>query len=249
MGQFMDFIIIGGGCYGSFYTRQLLRGADRIGIGKIHVVDRDSGCQVVRELGGDERDPGHRLVFHFQDWKLFLENYLVELLDRHAAGEEIQDQYAPPCLAPHILFELFLEKAKKDDPTLLFSQKPVEFAVGTPLDMKLPSGNRALSFATWTCPRSCIEPPTCPHTKGPKDWDMKEYLAGSIHEWPLRVDSLHLFQCLHYAMGVGTIPMKSVVEEYIRFRDVVRVPGTHLSAMATVSSCHGLLSLVESSHD
>ena len=63
-----------------------------------------------------------------------------------------------------------------------------------------------------------------------------------------RIDSLHIFQCRHYAMGVGAIPMRAVVEEYLKFRDVVRAPGTHRSAMASVSSCHGLIGLVEVRH-
>ncbi len=244
----MNFLIVGGGCYGTFYTRQLLRGADRLGIEEIHVVDHDPQCQTVREFGSQKKEEGGRLVFHFEDWRVFLEKYFTDLLQRYERGESVTEHYAPPCLAPHILFELFLEKARRDLPGIRFSQKPFLENVGTPLDLSLPTGNRALSFATWTCPHSCIEPPTCPHTRGPKDWDMKTYLTDYFREGSVPIDSLHFFQCLHYAMGVGTIPMKSVVEEYIKFREVVRVPGTHLSAMATVSSCHGLLGLVESSH-
>lgn len=244
----MNFLIVGGGCYGTFYTRQLLRGAERLGIYEIHVVDHDPRCQTVREFGDHIKAKGGRLIFHFEDWKVFLEKYFADLLRRHQSGEEITDQYAPPCLAPHILFELFLEKAKKDFPGLTFSPVPFLKNVGTPLDLPLPTGNRALSFATWTCPHSCIEPPTCPHTRGPKDWDMKTYLMDYFHQNSFKVDSLHFFQCLHYAMGVGTIPMKSVVEEYIKFQEFIRVPGTHLSAVATVSSCHGLVGLVESVH-
>lgn len=243
----MDFLIIGGGCYGSFYTRQLLRGAGHIHFEKIHVVDHDPKCRVFSEYRDASLEIKEKLVFHTQDWKEFLKDYLDHLIVRFQKGEVLQDQYAPPCLAPHILYELFLEKVKSEFPKISFSSKPFEKKVGTPFDTLLPAGTRALSFATWTCPHSCIEPPTCPHTRGPKDWDMKEYLMNYFKNEKL--DSLHYFQCLHYTMGVGTIPIKTIVEEYLKFREVVRVPGMHLSAVATISSCHGLVGLVESRHE
>ncbi len=238
----MDFIIVGGGWYGSFYTRQLLRGV-KINFDKLHVVDHDPHCQLMQEFGNHER-----VVFHHQDWKEYLTNYLEEQLTKRKRGEEITDRYAPPCIAPHILLELFLERAAKEDPTLRFSTVPFKPEVGTPVDRTLSSGHRALSFATWTCPYSCIEPPTCPHTRGPKDWDMKDYLTHYFKTSALQPNSTHLFQCRHYAMGVGTIPVAEIVDEFLSFQKVVRTPGPHLSVMATISSCHGLMGLVESTH-
>jgi hypothetical protein len=231
----MDFVILGGGCFGAFYVRQLLRGADRIGVGTIHVVDKEASCRVRRDFGEDAR-----LNFHIQDWKDFLLPYFNRCLARREAGEAIEDRYVPPTFAPHILMELFIERASRELPTLRFERRPFEESVGTPVDLRLPAGTRALSFATWTCPASCIEPPTCPHTRGPKDWDMMERLMETV-----KADSLHIFQCRHYAMGVGTIPVSAILEEYLKFRDVIRAPGTHRTAMASVSSCHGLIGLVE----
>jgi hypothetical protein len=229
----IDFIVLGGGCFGSFYVRQLLRGADRLGVGSIHVVDRDENCRVRREYGDVAR-----VVYHIQDWKQFLFPYFDRALSRRLGGEEVQDRYVPPTFAPHVLMELFIEKARLEFSELKFERRPFEKTVGTPVDMALPAGTRALSFATWTCPASCIEPPTCPHTRGPKDWDMKEHLQGHF-------DSLHVFQCRHYAMGVGTIAVNDIVDEYLRFRETLQRPGRHLAAMASVSSCHGLIGLVE----
>ena len=250
----VDFLVIGGGWYGAFYVRQLLRllrGTSRVGLGRLHVVDHDTDCLVKREFKELIEAPNSPIVFHHRDWKKFLAEYFEELLLRADRGEEIQDQYAPPCLAPHILLELFLEKAQKDIPHLTLKSLPLDSSFQTPVDMALPGGARALSFATWICPYSCIEPPTCPHTRGPKSWDMKTTLERmkekkeGVFAGPVPVDSLHVFQCLHYAMGVGTIPMRSVVEEYLHFQEVMCVPGTHLSVVATVSSCHGLVGLVE----
>lgn len=233
-----DFIVLGGGCFGSFYVRQLLRGADRIGVGTIHVVDHDADCRVHRDFGKNLR-----LEYHTQDWKAFLLPYFEKCLTRYEKGEVFNDHYIPPTFAPHILMELFLEKAGREFPLIRFENKPFEEAVGTPVDMRLPAGTRALSFATWTCPASCIEPPTCPHTRGPKDWDMKGYLLARTQGLPLQV-----FQCRHFAMGVGTIPMREIVEEYVKFRGRIREPGIHEVAMASVSSCHGLIGKVEIRH-
>lgn len=231
-----DFIVLGGGCFGSFYVRQLLRGADRLGVGSIHVVDHDPQCKVRREFG----DRSH-LVYHVQDWRRFLYPYFDRCVERFEAGEPLEDQYVPPTFAPHVLMELFVDKARLEFPDAVFETKPFGETVGTPVDMSLPAGTRALSFATWTCPAACIEPPTCPHTRGPKDWDMKQRLLASS----FGVDSLHVFQCRHYAMGVGAIPMSAVAAEYVKFRDVARAAGTRRAAMASVSSCHGLVGLVE----
>lgn len=239
-----DFIVLGGGCFGTFYVRQLLRGAGRLGVGVVHVVDKDSECRVRRDFG-----PDPRLTYHVQDWKDFLFPYFDRALARHERGEPVDDRYIPPTFAPHILMELFLDRASRDVASIRFEKKPFENSVGTPVDILLPAGTRALSFATWTCPASCIEPPTCPHTRGPKDWDMKEYLVGAVHEPPLQgIESLHVFQCRHYAMGVGTVAVREILEEYVRFRETIRKPGRHVAAMASVSSCHGLIGLVEATH-
>lgn len=238
----MDFLIIGGGCFGSFYVRQLLRGAERLSVGRIRIVDHDPLCQAAREFG-QTRDP--RLTFHVEDWKSFLLGYFTDALKRRQRGETVQDQYVPPTFAPHILLEILLELTRVDTPGLVFEKPPCTMPVGTPIDWILPAGTRALSFATWTCPATCIEPPTCPHTRGPKDWDMKDYLEKNFQD---AVDDLFVFQCRHYAMGVGTIPVQAILKEYLKFQEVARVPGTHRVAMATVSSCHGLIGLVEVKH-
>lgn len=237
----MDFIIVGGGCFGSFYVRQLLRGADRLRVRRIHVVDHNPDCQAKREFGDPLKDPNGLLLFHRAEWGAFLFDYFDRALKDHEAGKRIDDHYVPPTYAPHLLLDFMIEKASREFPDLLFSHPEMETTIGTPVDIPLAAGTRALSFATWTCPATCIEPPTCPHTRGPKDWDMKTYLKG-------QVDSQHVFQCRHYAMGVGTIPVSDILEEYLKFRNEVGQAGTHRTAVATVSSCHGLIGLVEARH-
>ena len=45
-------VVVGGGCYGSYYVRQLARAvaAGALACERVRVVDRDPGCQVGRSL-------------------------------------------------------------------------------------------------------------------------------------------------------------------------------------------------------
>ena len=236
----MEFIIVGGGCYGHFYVRQLLRGAERIGLTRLTVVDRDPQCRVAREFS----DPRLQLVV--REWRDFLFPYFRELVARAEQSGAVTAHYVPPCLAPHILFELFEAALQAEAPGIRLAHQPMTEAVGTPFDTPLASGHRAVSFATWLCPHSCIEPQLCPATRGPRDWEMRDRLTALQAEGRLRVASLHLFQCRHFAMGVGTIPFAEIVAEYQRFRAVAQRPEPQRIALATISSCHGLIGLVES---
>ncbi len=235
----MNFIVVGGGCYGTYYCRQLLRGAEKLGLEQLVVVDHDPNCQVRRELVDD------RILHITQDWRVFLQTYFAEQLQRHEQGLPIIDHYVPPCIAPHILFETFEWELTRHHPTLKISHPPVSGKIGTPVDMALADGNRALSFAEWICPHSCIEPRLCPVTRGPKDWDMREHLVKFFAEQQLPVDSYHLFSCRHLAMGVGTIPWREIVVEFVLLREAITKNHEHRAALATISSCHGLVGLME----
>lgn len=239
MGEGMNFIVIGGGCYGTYYCRQLLRGATKLGLEKITVVDHMVDCQVRREID----DP--RIHHITQDWHEFFLPYFQGQVEQGRAGTNLTDHYVPPCIGPHFIFELFEAELKRECPGIQLNHLPVEAAIGTPLDMKLADGNRALSFAEWKCPHSCIEPKLCPVTRGEKWWDMGTYLTDFFNQQKLPVESYHLLPCKHLAMGVGTIPMQLIIDEFLRFSQVVSQPGRHLAALATISSCHGLMGLLE----
>src|SRR5690348_18274913 len=68
-----DVIIIGGGCYGTFYVKQLERAAEqgRVTYRRLLVVDRSAECQTAREL---TPRAGREIVV--QDWGEFLDGYL-----------------------------------------------------------------------------------------------------------------------------------------------------------------------------
>ena len=146
----MNFIVIGGGCYGTYYCRQLLRGATRLGLEKITVVDQVVDCQVRRDI----QDP--RIEHITQDWHQFFLPYFHDQVRQGREGILLTDHYVPPCIGPHFIFELFEAELKQEYPGITLNHLPVETAIGTPLDMRLADGNRALSFAEWRGPPKCI---------------------------------------------------------------------------------------------
>lgn len=250
----MNFIVLGGGCFGTFYARQLLR-AKNLSFEKIIVVDVKgikNPCQAFQELG----EGGGKIQYVFSDWKEFFYPYLDQKINEAAHGKVSRDHYIPPTFAPHVLMEAFLNILQKRFPEILIRPEPMSMVadqklegqpstlikdkIQIPFHMLLPSGNLALSFSTWICPATCIEPPTCPVTRGPKDWDMKTKILESM-QINTNVDYISVLQCRHLTMGVGTIPVQEIVNEYLKFQEVARVPGTHGLTMASVSSCHGLV--------
>lgn len=115
-------------------------------------------------------------------------------------------------------------------------------AVGTPVDRATRAGDRALSYATWVCPPTCIEPALCPHTRGPKDWS----LAGDLSAPTDRAGGPEplVFRCLHLVWGVGTIPMRDILAA--RDRVVSGISrGSRRYLVATSSHCHALATMLE----
>src|SRR2546428_6004843 len=95
-----DVVVIGGGCYGTFYAGQLAKAKER---GKAHfrrvvVVDRDPACRARLELG---EIPDR--VFVAREW----DDYFAELLGgaAPAAAGEAQDYIVPSPLLPHLMFQ------------------------------------------------------------------------------------------------------------------------------------------------
>lgn len=232
------YTVIGGGCYGSFYTRQLLRYADqRAGpVSRIVVVDRDPDCQVAREVSDI------RVTVEVADWVDHLAATVPRAMALVAAGDPVPDRLVPWCYAPHILLETLgrvaaprAVKANAGEARMLFE------TIDTPFVRDLGNGSYALSFATWTCPVNCIEPATCPALAEPLTWNMSEAVARHVHGRRDQVRSFHILECLNEAFGVGTIPIADIAREAIRLREAAsRREGAPYSVIATVSTCHGV---------
>lgn len=233
IGKLGTFHVVGGGCFGSQYVRWLLKAKSqgKVEFDRVRAIDRDRHCKLARK---GPQDPSLEIVT--ADWI----EYAAALLQRPAA-ETAADHWVPSPLSPHILFLAMLKAARAEGYRLI--PAPFREHPPTPVRFELPNGNLAISFAEWTCPVNCIEPDICPATKGPRDWDMKPALAQHFGGRESEV-SAQVLQCQHLVQGVGTIPWREIAEGYVRLLgDLKR--GVSRVAVATVSSCHGLIGMAE----
>src|SRR3954464_6277152 len=79
--RFGTIIVVGGGCYGSYYVRQLAR-AERAGAlawRALVVVDRDARCQVAAL---DEAERPGALRLEISEWDAYFAAYLARAADR-----------------------------------------------------------------------------------------------------------------------------------------------------------------------
>ncbi|HET9383687.1 MAG TPA: hypothetical protein VFO67_00970 [Gemmatimonadales bacterium] len=229
-------MIVGGGCYGTFYASQLAKAKAR---GKtdyraVIVVDRHADCQARRELG---EAPDRAFVV--SDWTDFFDQFLAV----GPSGRPADDYIVPSPHMPHLMFEWVLKQARGRWPERAVSVERVPGTVPTPYDR--PSGTadatRYVSWADWICPTHCIEPALCPATGGPRTWEM----ADTVRDLAARIGATGpaLFVCKHQVFGVGMF-----AAEAVRAGDrLVADAGARGSAeilVGTISSCHGALNLL-----
>jgi hypothetical protein len=220
------FVVLSGGPIGAASVRQLLRAsaAGCLRTERIVVIDRAPHCEA-SQLADD------RVELAVADWTDWLLDHADEV---GPAGHLV-----PYHWAPHVLVDwLAREVSRAQGAARRGGAVP---AVGTPVDRATRDGDRALSYATWVCPPTCIEPALCPHTRGPKSWSLARDLAGSPSE--ATGDSV-VFRCLHLLWGVGTVPMSEILAA--RDRMVAGIPrGSRSYLVATSSHCHALATLLE----
>lgn len=233
----MRFVVIGGGCYGTFYTRQLLQAADANAIPRpdIVVVDHGSRPRVAREIA----DP--RVTVARAEWDRFFDHYFASI------PADADDRIVPPPFTPHVALAWLLRALNAAPYERSWSIEPFRGLPQAPYAQQGENGTLNASHADWICPVHCIEPETCPHTKGPRDWDMTDTAAAfarTLAGFGQPVSQVHLFQCLHFTHGVGTYPASAVVGA---FHDLSHVPSGELPIRAligTVSRCHGTMHLL-----
>jgi hypothetical protein len=238
---FRDVVIVGGGCYGTFYAGQLLRARER---GKARwrrliVVDRDPACRFARELGAG---PDRELAV--SEWSDFFDSYLA------GGGTERStdppDAIVPSPLMPHLMFEWLVRRARDRWPGRLVEVRPVPVGPGTPYDMQAPDGTRYVSFADWLCPVHCVEPAICPVIRGPRTWEMSEAMEGLTQRLSGTAPTAGpvLFVCRHRVHAVGMFDVASVLAGDA----VVAASGEDGRPVdvlvGTISACHGAASLL-----
>ena len=238
---FGTIVIIGGGCYGSYYLRQLARGraAGAIEWRSLIVVDRDPACRVATDTAGSECE----LVV--ATWTEFLSHFLGRAAGdpESAAGDAI----VPSPLMPHLLFEWLLARARSRHPMRDVGVRPLSTPPAVPWDRPSADGStHYVSFATWMCPINCIEPLRCPATKGTRHWTMPaalgahvaaERASGHVLEGPF------VFHCTHRAYGVGMIDVGDVLLADRRMSELAD-KGAADFLVGTVSHCHGALGVL-----
>jgi hypothetical protein len=220
------FVVIGGGEVGAGYARQLLRAcaAGRLVTREIVVVDRDPGCRA-RALADA------RLRFAVADWP--------EWLDAHLDARP-RDHIVPYHWAPHLFSEWLARQVRRRGG--MAARGGSVPAQGVPFERETAAGDRALSYATWVCPPTCIEPALCPHTRGPKDWSLADRLGRSRPDGAFAAPVV--FRCLHLVWGVGTVPVGDLLAARDRLCAGL-ASGPHRYLVATASHCHGLAAALD----
>jgi hypothetical protein len=231
--RFGTIVVIGGGCYGSQYVRQLLRAraAGHVTWERLVAVDRNPACALAEAYRAGWPDG---VGLHVSDWTAFLDGFLgaaAAAPDRHAG-----DTIVPSPLMPHLLFDWLLTRAHARGAGVA-GEAPGAVA-DVPWQRAGRDATRYVSHATWTCPVNCIEPATCPHTRGPRTWSMPETLARAFEP---RVP-LAAMRVTHRTYGVGMIDVADVLAADALL--AARAARGGVVAVATASHCHGAVGLV-----
>lgn len=226
--------VVGGGCYGSYYVRQLLRARERgaLTVDRVLVIDRDPACAVASVVGGV-------VDLEISDWAVFFARYL-------AAPTGDRDAVVPSPLMPHLFLHWLESRARARWPARrVFVEAPAPI-IDVPWQRDGGDGSRYVSFAEWMCPINCIEPRVCPHTRSERAWSMPVALErhrGATERDSGRVDASAVLHCTHRMFGVGMID----VPDILAADSVVAAAAEARAArvlVGTVSHCHGALGVL-----
>ncbi len=240
--RYGDIVVVGGGCYGSYYVRQLrrARAAGALSWERLIVVDRDADCAIAR----DAED----VTLAVRDWGLWFAEYLGAAAARQQSPEvSARDAIVPSPLMPHLMSHWVVSRARARWPGRGMRLVPLDGAVDVPWQRAGDDGTHYVSFATWECPINCVEPRTCPHTRGPRAWSLPPTLRAFVETERLRgrrIDGPAVFHCAHRAYGVGMFDVAAVLAADAL---VARVAAGRRAEvlLGTVSHCHGALTVLE----
>jgi hypothetical protein len=234
-----EVVIIGGGCYGSFYLGQLAK-ARAAGVAtwtRLLVVDRDAQCRAATSIASVP-DAELRVV----EWAPFLEAWL------DASARTADDRIVPSPLMPHLMASWLEARARERWPERDVRMVPAEAELGTPFDRLHPGdGVRYVSFADWLCPVHCIEPARCPAIRAPRQWEMSDavtaWTTARRREHPTAGPAL--FACRHATYGVGMYAATLAFEALAALDAEVdaHAQGADL-VIGSVSACHGAVGVL-----
>ena len=236
--RFGRLVIMGGGCYGSWYAQQLTRAAQRgaLQVGEVVVVDRNPACRVAGLLAAGAYD-GLPLAVAVRDWDAYVAEWLGQGPDALA-----HDAMVPSPLMHHVCLDWLIGRARERWPERHIRVAPLEQAPPTPWERASPDGRHYVSFATWMCPVNCIEPARCPHTRGVRDWSMPPMIRQYVADNPSLRGPV-IFPCVHRTYGVGMIDAAAIADAD-RQLAAWGASGPCAVLVGTVSHCHGALGVL-----
>ncbi len=232
--RYGSIIVVGGGCYGSYYVRQLRRARERgaLTFGRLVVVDHDEECAVGREHAAD-------VDLAVSEWDEFFAGFL-------GGAPGADDAIVPSPLMPHLLFQWLEQRARERWPSRRVTIEMPGAMSGVPWQKEGGESTRYVSFAEWMCPVNCIEPRICPHTKEIRDWSLPPSVRAHVDAARAsgeRLDGPAIFHCTHRAYGVGMIDVRSVLDSERMLVESVE-SGAGRLLVGTVSHCHGALGVL-----
>lgn len=232
-------VVIGGGCYGSWYAQQLNRAAaaGALHADEIVVVDRDPACRVAQRVA-ERAYPSVPVRLETTTWASYLMTWLAR-----GAESLARDAMVPSPLMPHLCLDWLMARARQRWPARQLSVEPLPAPPPMPWERAAPDGRHYVSFATWTCPVNCIEPERCPATRDVRSWSMPPALDAFVAGQGGALDGSFIFHCTHRRYGVGMIDAHRIAAADDALAAAVDdAPRRFL--VGTVSHCHGALGVL-----
>jgi len=235
--RYATIVIVGGGCYGGYYVRQLDRAvrAGALSAEQLVVVDQNRECAVAPTLDTLAVSAELRV----QDWRAFFDEYLSAAAN--APDEHAHDAIVPSPLMPHLMGEWLVERARRRFGEAV-STPSLEHVPDVPWERAGTDGTHYVSFATWMCPINCVEPRTCPHTRDERTWSLPVRLAEHVTKGRASGETIEVATlfCRHRAYGVGMFDTAEVIDADARI-SAAGEKGNADIIIGTVSHCHGAL--------
>ncbi|MGH7616106.1 MAG: hypothetical protein ACREPM_02640 [Gemmatimonadaceae bacterium] len=242
MQRYGAIVVIGGGCYGTYYVRQLQRAAraGALEAREIVVVDREANCAVATDLAVHEASDPVPIRVVVSDWRVFFAEYLGRAAVERATDPG--DAIVPSPLMPHLMGEWLVSRARARFSDRTVDTPAVARVPDVPWERAGADGTHYVSFATWMCPVNCVEPRTCPHTRDTRTWSLPDAVAKHARvetEAGRPLVATTLF-CRHRAYGVGMFDTAEVIAADERIA-AAGDAGAAEVMINTVSHCHGAL--------
>ncbi|HTR79364.1 MAG TPA: hypothetical protein VMH39_14705, partial [Gemmatimonadaceae bacterium] len=242
--RFGRVIVVGGGCYGSYYVRQAQRAA-RTGVlccDGVQVIDRDSECAVARVQSSGTHEPWRMPVEVIRaEWSDYFRAYLDAASDQPVGVR--QDAIVPSPLMPHLVGDWLVGRIERTHPERRVRVVPIDRAPSIPWLRTAPDHTLYVSFAEWMCPINCIEPAICPELGTPRAWSLvrrvRDYAVAEEARTGRPTRAL-LAHCRHRTYGVGMFDTSEILASESEAEAAMAVGGVDL-LIGTVSHCHGAL--------